>query len=249
MLEEIRAFFLHLNFNRFIMKNIVIVLGLLLFISCSDSKEKAVYDLISQNNKYYELTLAEYKTEEKVRESDAPSMYDKEYHDRIFKTMDAIANLKDIKTYDTIFEAVKKLGYEYKVKKIIGPIQSENKEVLKNNLYVNLMNTINAYRLYNPIGVSTHCRFGPYFRVRKVIEKDSVKLDIHAGNPYQLSIDSVKDGHRNTEDYKVNEEYKVWSIRYKPKSKTTGFYGKLFYKEGYYENLLFVQALNEVITK
>lgn len=217
--------------------------------SCQNTNQKELEVLISQNNRYYELTLAEYKAEEEMRESDSPATYDKEYQAIVFNAIDAIANLRDVKAYDTIFEAVKKISYESKVKKIIDPIQSNDKEVLKNNLYVNLLKAINTYKRHQPFTMGTHCRLSPYFKFRKVIEKDSVKLDIYGANPYQLTIDSVMDGNRYTADYKSNNEYKVWSIRYKPKSKTTSFHGKILYKESGYSSTIYIQDFDETIKK
>jgi hypothetical protein len=229
------------------MKKLTFLLSLLALTSCTNNK--AIDELLLQNNKYYELTLEEYELQEKVKESDAPHNYNKEFHQKVFKAIDAIAVLKDRKVYDTLYTAISILNCSSDAGKTVKPIQSDNTEILKNNLYLALMSVIKAYELQRPIGIGTHCMLSEKFKIKKSIENDSVKLKFWTYNPYQLELDAVFDGNKEIHDYKSDQEYVVWSIAYKPKSKESNCKGKIFFRDDYGSDFIMLQEFDVKVTK
>ena len=242
---EIRAFFLYLSFNPFLMKNIAAVLLLCVLSSCNKKNDEAILNLLAQNNKYYSIQLEEYKTELEHQRDDDPRRFDKEYFKTISENFDAIQKLKNKSDYDSIFEKIKALGYENKIGKTIKSIQSDKKVVLKNNLYVNLLNTIHAKKLNSGVSSRTHCGTNEYFKVVKKIENDSVSLDFYTFNNYEIKIDSIKDGSSNIYNYDSNKVYKIWNVKYKPISKNTSCRGKIFFTHPFFDNVFMVQEFDD----
>jgi hypothetical protein len=229
------------------MKNLNVILLFCVVCSCTNKTDESIINLLAKNNKFYSIQLEEYKIELQQSRVDSPRMFDEKYFEAISENFDAIQKLQNKSGYDTIFEKIRELAIENKIGKIIKPIVSEHKEVLKNNLYVNLMQAIHAYKLNKPIGLSTHCRMGDRFKISKTIAKDSVTLDFYTSNPYQLNIDYIID-EKDTIYNSIcesNKAYKVWSIRYKPKSKNSSCQGKIFFNEFYSNNAIFVQEFDD----
>jgi hypothetical protein len=227
------------------MKKLFFFLSLLSLISCSNNK--TIDDLLVQNNRYFAIQLEEFKLQEKYSQMDNPRNFDQAFHTTVLKAIKDIENLKDVKAYDSIYEAVKKLSYESKMDKMPKPTDSDNKEVLKNSLYIQLLNAIRAYKLNKPIGVSTHCRLSDRFKIVKTAEKDSVRLDFYTFNPYQLNVDYLMDDGEKTYagGYVSDPVYKVWTVRYMPISKNTSCHGKIFYKEDGYSDVIFLQEFDD----
>lgn len=245
MLEEIRAFFIHLNFNPFLMKNIIAVFILLIVVGCDDTKEKTIQDLLVQNNKYYSVQLEEYKLELEQQREDDPAHFDEEYYQTIDSSFAAINKLKSIANYDHTFETIKGLGYELKIDEKIKAIQSDDLEVLKNNLYVNLLNVVHRKRVIASLRQSTHCVLGSnYFKIVKKNENDSVSLSIYTHNNFQVNIDEISDGDEYLQ-YLSNPQNMVWSIKYKPKSKNTHCTGRIFFNDPYYGRILMIQEFDD----
>jgi hypothetical protein len=227
------------------MKKLFFSLSLLSLLSCTNNK--AVDGLIVQNNKYFAIQLEEYKLQEKYSQMDSPRNFDQSFHARVLKAIDDIEDLKDGKAYDSIYEAIKQLSYESRIDKMPSPTDSENKEVLKNSLYIQLLNAIRANKLNKPIGLSTHCRLSDRFKIVKTAEKDSVRLDFYTFNPYQLNVDYIMDGGEKiyAGGYVSDKGYKVWTVRYMPKSRNTSCHGKIFYKEDGYSDIIFLQEFDD----
>ncbi|WP_291131537.1 hypothetical protein [Flavobacterium sp. UBA7682] len=227
------------------MKNSSVLLLLFVLYSCNKSEDKTILDLLVQNNKYYSVQLEEYKLELEQQREDDPRRFDEEYFKSIGENFDAIQKLKNKSDYDTIFEKIKGLGYENKIGKTIKSILSDEKEVLKNNLYVNLLNVIHAKKLNSAISSSTRCGTSEYFKIVKKIENDSVSLDFYTFNNYQINIDSIKDGNVAIYDYKSGKVHKVWNIKYKAISKNTNCRGKIFFTHPYFDNFSMVQEFDD----
>ncbi len=227
------------------MKNIAPFLLLFVLCSCTKTTDKTILNLIAQNNRYYVIQLEEYRLEMKYNKMDDPLHFDDTFCQAIDKSFDGIKKLKSQSDYDTILKKVKGLGYVNKIGETIKSIQSDEPEVLKNNLYVNLSNVIHAKKVSTAMAISTHCKFGDQFKVVKKTEKDSVSLTIYTYNSFQVNVDQITDGKDELSDYTSNREYKVWTIKYKPKSKNTYCTGKIFFGDADYGKVLLVQEFDD----
>lgn len=209
------------------MKNIGVLFLILLSFGCSDTKDKALLELIVQNNKYYTIELEEYNLDLYQKGQDMPARFDKEYYQNINNIFIGIKQLKSKAEYNKLFEKVKGLGHKYKIGKSIKSNQSDENEVLKNNLYVNLLNVIHAKKVSSALMQSTHCGGGDFFKIVKKIEKDSVSLDFYTYNNFIVVVDAVSDDNDHLK-FDSNKQFKIWNVKYKPKSKNTHCTGKIF---------------------
>ncbi len=221
----------------------LLILLLVSLSSCNNNK--ALDDLIVQNNKHYEIELEEYKLNLEEEAADMPIRFDKDYFNEIDSCFKSIKNLKTQVEYKTTLQKIKELGYSIKIGKSIKEIQSDNLVVLKNNLYVNLLLVVHRKKAITALSETTHCILGSNFiKVVKKNYRDSIFVDFYTDNDYQVNVDNVTDG----DDYlgwKSVHEHKIWSIKYKPKSKNAHSKGRIFLRDPWYYKMIMVEEFDD----
>jgi hypothetical protein len=152
-----------------------------------------------------------------------PFNYDSITCKKITALCTEVSTLKSLTDFKRIRIKMQQLVHDEKLNLKYNPIASNEKTILKNNLYLYLVN-INKeyYRKSNAIYDITYIPF-----VKNTIKNDTILLDFYNHNPYVVTTDSIIENKDRIVAFSSYTKNNIWQIKYPNTSKESTFYGKV----------------------
>ena len=235
------------------MKHLIVTILLIFFASCNDKDN--YLSIIKDNNEILknQLDLEIYKLKNKSIEARGEFVEKYKDFNKIYKKIIAIRNYKD---YELGINEIQNYSTKEKINFECEKINSENIEVLQNNLLVNFTKFCNYTKIFYA-GVSTsNC--GPlgrtkFINIQNYLKNDSINIDFASKinvNNYDVVIDSIVDSNQNKSNFKSNFINKFWKVKYKSNSKKSVIYWKVFFRNNNWdETILFEKGIDTITNK
>jgi hypothetical protein len=225
------------------MRYLIAILIAIISLSCQNKENEMALNAIKQNN---ELLTNEIETLKAImynHNMDYPKRYDSIYTQKLNEVIKNALQLKNKSEYHSIYRSIDSLTKAEKFKLSLHPTASENIDIQKNNLLLQLHALFNVY-LNSHVLKSFH---HDYSRMLYLTDSDSVNLYFIRDNPYIIMTDSIVDGQHKNLNFSYKKDILIGKIKYKTDSKKSKFYGKLFYNdEG---KPIFLQNFEQEINK
>ncbi len=227
------------------MKFYQLLIMTLLLVSCKYN-ENDYLALIKQNNAFLKEEINIYNARHKMRSYELPNIYDSITCKKLNDLIDKINLLKKYSEYKLINFQIKKIATDEKLNIRINSVHNGDKNILKNNLFLNLIKLNKLY--FNKKSNSIYdISYKPY--LKSTTKNDTLILNFLYHNSYIITTDSIIDGNDKILNFKNNNKCRIWQIKYKPKSKKSTFYGKIYEVDSNGENIKLIKRVEQTITK
>ena len=235
------------------MKYLIVTILLIFFASCNDKDN--YLSIIKDNNEILknQLDLEVYQLKTKSIEARGEFVEKYKNFNKIYKKIIAIRNYKD---YELGINEIQNYSTKEKINFECEKINSENIEVLQNNLLVNFIEFCNYSKIFRVAVVTTNCRFmssSKFINTQNYIKNDSINIDFASKinvNNYDVVIDSIVDTNQNKSNFKSNFINKFWKVKYKSNSKKSVIYWKVFFHNNNWdETILFEKGIDTITNK
>jgi hypothetical protein len=204
------------------MKIITLLLVLFLFFGCAKNKD-GFMKAIEQNNSFLQNEISIYNARLYMKCLEQPFNYDSITCKKMTALYTEVSTLKNYSDFRRIKTKMHQLVHEEKLNLKYDSITSNEQTILKNNLYLYLMNINKAYyRKSNAIYDITYIPF-----VKNTIKNDTVILDFYNHNSFVVTTDSIIDKKDRIVAFSSYIKNNIWQIKYPNTSKESTFYGKV----------------------
>lgn len=211
------------------MRYLIVVLIAILSFGCQNKENQLALEAIKKNNAFLSNEIETFKAIMHIKSLDYPKRYDSIYLKNLNSVVKKAFTIKDKAAYNTVYKSLIELAQKGKLKPNLHSIDSENIDILKNNLLLNLHELYNAYLNKYTYGCELTSDRNQY-KIFYITNNDSVNLYFLADNPYRIITDSIVNEQDKTLKYNFNTDVVIGKIKYQTASKKTKYYGKIFFQ-------------------
>lgn len=225
------------------MKQIFSLFLFVILFSCKENNEALT--IVKKNNIFFKEEFENCK--ESLKEKSNENSHFIESYKNFIALSNGIYILKNQEDYDKIFNQIIKINNELITKCTLESIKSENPEILKNNLFLNVTKLFTVYPLRNSTIISTRCGSSFIYSNEKEKLNDSVIFKFKTLN-YNFNIDEdsiIEDGKSIKKEIE-QKKYILTTYKYKSNAKKSVFYGKVIMKDAQ-ENPYIIKNIKETI--
>jgi hypothetical protein len=160
-----------------------------------------------------------------MRSYELPNFYDSITCKKMNELLNEIDLFKNYSEYELINFKIKKIAKDEELKIKLNSVPNNNKNILKNNLFLNLV-TLNKLYFNKKSSTISDITYTPY--IKNTTKNDTLILNFLYHNSYVITTDSIIDGNNKILNFKNNNKCRIWQVKYKPKSNESTYYGKIF---------------------
>ncbi len=231
------------------MKSLILSLLAILFLNCTKNNETEYSIAVKQNNEFLTSEIETFKFRLFQRSQEQPNRFDTIFLNNINRIVKNTHAIKSNSDYKKVTKLLQQVATDKKLKIHLDSTDSENIELLKNNLFITTLKLFKEYEFNAGIWmIGSGCRLGDRFRIWNSIKNDSVFLEVKTWNQYIVQTDSVVDMNNKRIDFIDNENNTLSNIKYSSPTKNSIYYGKVFYMNDE-SKLMLLQNLHDTIRK
>ncbi|MFN8324861.1 hypothetical protein [Flavobacterium sp.] len=233
------------------MRKFILFLIIPMFLACKNKEDKFL-NIIKENNEILKNQLDTDIYVLKQKSLEAKGIFVEKY-DNLSKTYNQIIKVKSKNDYELVEKRISNYALKNKIKFDFKKIDSENTDVLQNNLLLNFARFCNYIKIFQTAVNSSNCGLmgSNYIYTHKFIKNDSLNIDFESRanfNNCNLVIDSIVDEYSKINKFKSNSFNKFWNVKFKPKSNNVKIYWKVYLHDDLAGTILFEKGV-DTITK